>query len=330
MGPYRLSEMSRKAKHIFSRLSSYGRISLAIPVFCFVLLHAASLLGKDTGHIVTVFLSRNIRPYIEAAEGFREMLGREGFEINVLFLDDGIDSDAMLPFGMNEGSWKQPIVTIGPEALDLFQQKDIKQDISLFYMMVLNPDEILEQGTDSCGVSLNIPPELQVDTIFKTMPEVKRVGLLYDPKNNSEFFFSATAAGKLEGISIEPLSVSTRTEITRVLKNSWTVIDALWLIPDQTVISESIVRYIIKEALLNNRPVVGYNRFFYEAGAAVSFVFDYRAIGQQAAMEFVQFDRDRECLEVPPAFKGWINAKVLKKIGYAVPKIINETIILGP
>lgn len=38
--------------------------------------------------------------------------------------------------------------------------------------------------------------------------------------------------------------------------------DALWLIPDRTVISESIVKYVIKEAFLRKVPVIGYNRFF--------------------------------------------------------------------
>ena len=86
--------------------------------------------------------------------------------------------------------------------------------------------------------------------------------------------------------------------------------DALWLIPDRTVISESIVKYVIKEAFLRKIPVIGYNRFFYETGAALAFVFDYKELGQQCAKKALSILSGKNCLSTPPLFHVWVNAGV--------------------
>ena len=41
------------------------------------------------------------------------------------------------------------------------------------------------------------------------------------------------------------------------------------MIPDQTVISEKIVQYVIKQALYHKKGVIGYNSFFIRSGAVV-------------------------------------------------------------
>jgi putative ABC transport system substrate-binding protein len=64
-----------------------------------------------------------------------------------------------------------------------------------------------------------------------------------------EFFMKAAAEASSLDLKIVPLKVSSKKDIPVVLKQNWENIDALWLIPDQTVISESIVQYMIKDAL---------------------------------------------------------------------------------
>jgi putative ABC transport system substrate-binding protein len=84
------------------------------------------------------------------------------------------------------------------------------------------------------------------------------------------------------GVSLIPVAVSSRKDIPAVLKGNFGEVDALWLVPDRTITTESLIRYIIREAIYNKVPVIGYNRFFYESGAVLSFIFDYREIGSQS------------------------------------------------
>ena len=134
----------------------------------------------------------------------------------------------------------------------------------------------------------------------------------------------------MRGIEIVPLKVDSRKEIPSLLKNYLTDMDALWLIPDRTVISESIVRYVIKEAFMKNVPTIGYNRFFYESGALMAFIFNYQELGGQAAQKVLAALSDRACSDSVPLFQVWINKRVAEKLERNVPETILPPFVFGP
>jgi putative ABC transport system substrate-binding protein len=166
--------------------------------------------------------------------------------------------------------------------------------------------------------------------IARGLPAVKRLGLLYDPRYNADFFEKALTEAASSNLKIVPLKVSSKKDIPDVLKQNWGNMDALWLIPDQTVISESIVQYIIKEALFSKIPVIGYNRFFYESGAALAFVFDYEELGRQTGRLAVSALAGKPCEKEAPVFRVWQNLRVLNKLGIRVPENKTPPIEAGP
>lgn len=196
--------------------------------------------------------------------------------------------------------------------------------------MVLNPENVLPAEAPACGIGLNIPVTTQLETIATAMPHVRRLGLLYDPANNTPFFEAAGRAAVQRNVELVPLKVGARKEIPGILKAGWPRIDALWLIPDRTVISETLVRYVIKEALLQGRPVVGYNRYFYDSGAALAFIFDYAELGAQTGRLALATLRGGACGSVPPGFHAWLNARVLEKIGIPTPAAPAAPLEIGP
>jgi putative ABC transport system substrate-binding protein len=140
----------------------------------------------------------------------------------------------------------------------------------------------------------------------------------------------AVTEAPFRDLKIVPLKVSSKKDIPVVLKQNWENIDALWLIPDQTVISESIVQYIIKDALFKKTPVIGYNRFFYESGAAVAFVFDYEELGRQTGRMAVSVLMGKACEKEPPVFHVWLNLRVIDKLGLDVSEKKFPPIEVGP
>lgn len=295
----------------------------------FFFLLSGQVYGKISKDLLTLIISKNIRPYIEAAEGFQALVLRnEQFDTAVYFLGDNAESGGNLPWHRIEAS--SSIVAIGPEALNATIQNRYRANDAIFYMMV-SPQDIKRNRGDICGVPLNIPPPLQqMKAISERLPSIKRIGLLFDPVYNEVFYRDAVFSAGNIGLEIVPLTVSTKKDIPRVLQDGWDRIDALWMIPDHTVISESLVRYIIKKGLLNNCPVIGYNRFFYNAGASVAFVFDYNAIGRQAAQKFIDFRETGKCSVMSAQYRVLINGKVLAKIGLSVSDAIDNAIELEP
>jgi putative ABC transport system substrate-binding protein len=286
-------------------------------VLLFLCLAAPVLHGAETGvQKVAVLVSMNIRPYLEAVEGLKERLSEQNAAVIEVFNMENYTGDTQNILSKNLRDEKFDLcIAVGPEAARFIWTGDLASQVLKIYTMVLNPDEIVELTEPVCGISLDIPEKIMMQIFSQVLPSLKRIGLLYDPNNNSEFARQAVLDAAVMNLGIIPLEVSLRKQIPDVLKKNWGVIDGLWLIPDQTIITESLVRYIIKEAISNGAAVFGYNRFFYNSGAALCLVLDYRAIGRQTAQLSLALLTGQDCKKQMPVFKIWYNLRILNMLG---------------
>lgn len=76
-----------------------------------------------------------------------------------------------------------------------------------------------------------------------------------------------------------------------------------------------IIQYVIKEALLRDVPVIGYNRSFHEYGAALAFILDYEQIGRQTAEVVIDRLENGVCRDDAPYYETAVNRKVLRHVG---------------
>ena len=265
---------------------------------------------------VGVVVSRHIKPYMQAEAGLRAFLEEQGpCEVSTFILGDSGASDlAELAENLQAGGFKA-LVSIGPEATDFIWSVSEFRGVRVF-TMVLSPGKVLGQPLESVsGVTLTIPIDIQLGSIQESIPSISTLGLLFNPRTNHEYFQRAQSASQGSNIEVVPLKVNSRQDVPGVLESSWGAIDGLWLIPDRTVISKSLVEYIIKEALYQKIPVIGYNRFFYQAGAAMAFVFDYGDIGQQTGRVALAKLGGQEVSVQGAVFEVWKKDTVLERIG---------------
>lgn len=223
------------------------------------------------------------------------------------------------------------VVAIGPEAASFVWSRFDKRDFPKIYSVILNPEKVIPNIDAAIGIPLNIPPEDQLRLIHQGLSSVTRIGVFFDPAHNSDFFAAASAATSEIDVELVPLSIDSKKDIPFLLEECWDTIDCIWLIPDRTVISESIAQFIIKQAVLNKIPVVGFNQFFYDSGAAMAFVFDYGDLGRQTA-ELVKYvlTNGGESVAWRPVFNAWLNKPVLNKMGIGIPENIKSPVKVGP
>lgn len=280
---------------------------------------------------VGLLVSGNIRPYVEAAEGVRETLAANPDIRCDTFTLEKYSEAQLADFSREIGEQDLDLaIAIGPDAARFAWSSFASRKVPLLYAMVLNPDNVIGAGGGACGVSLNIPIEDQLIAIRRGQPAARRLGLLFDPLNNRQFFEEAQQAAAAYGLSILALEVSSKRDIPIILQKNWIRVDALWFVPDRTVISESIVQYVIQEAIYKKVPVIGYNRFFYESGASLAFVIDYREVGAQCAREAVRVLAGAPCRRVPPVFHFWVNTRVMGKLGVQGPENFTPPLQEGP
>jgi len=328
--------MKDVAKHSASRILRVRCMGVRPVIFCLTVSILLAWGPRSYGEAprslkAAILVSRNIRPYLEAVEGLKAGLS-ESADADVKVIGIG-ELSAQDRIDLSQRLSSEPLdllVGVGPEAgLMVFKEVSDTRATKL-YLMVLNPDEVFGSKKEFCGVSLNIPVHIQVKMIQRGLPSLRRPGLLYDPKLNSDFFDRAAAAASRSDLRIIPLKISSKKDIPSVLRREWAAVDSLWLIPDRTAISESIVRHVTKEAFLRKVPVIGYNRFFYDTGAAVAFVFDYEELGRECAREALRAVAGEMCRNAAPLFDVWINPLVAEKLGLKLPEEYAPPIRLGP
>lgn len=280
---------------------------------------------------VAILVSQDIRPYIEAVEGLNAALAKAVKARLEVFHLEKFKGNERADLAQRLANEKFDLfVAIGPDAARFVWSKISSERPHRIFSMVLNPENVIGHAADAAGISLNIPAQAQLEIIKAVLPDIKSIGILYDPDHNSDFFREAAIDARSMDLKIIPLDVSSKKEIPIVLKQHWKDMDALWLIPDRTVISETIVQYVIKNALFEKVPVIGFNRFFYESGAALAFVFDYKELGEQCAREAIKMLSGETLNKTPPVFRTWVNARVMRNLGIELREEYPPPIILGP
>lgn len=267
--------------------------------------------GSAKEKIVAVLISREIAPYVAMVEGLESRLN---VPVQRFFLDEkGIPYSLGGRTHVLNPQLYDALVAVGPEALQYLQPR--VGATPLVYGMVLNPRKILRDVTGvSCGVSLNVPAEAQLGAILRHLPSLRRLGVLFDPVNNQEWFRGAVAAAGAKGVHLVPLQV-TRQDSRLALVGDFSRLDAMLFIPDPSIISKAVIQYVIKQGALSNTPVIGYNQFFQDSGAALNFFIDYNRVGQQVARQVELLLAGDKCQgEIPPLYEVVVNEQVWRAL----------------
>jgi putative ABC transport system substrate-binding protein len=293
-----------KGTSISSRIK---KPALFLLIFFFLGPHGISHCGEKS---IAVLVSKKIKPYMQVLRGVKQGTTHH---IEIYFLTQAMDNQERIKQKLLEKPYDL-FLAIGPEATTLmWGMKPLSNQVKIF-SAVLDSHKILDKDLPGCGISLQIPVNIQLREINTALPDTKRIGLLFDQKYNDFFFKKALVSSKEQGLNLIPLSVSSKKEIPRILKENLNRIDCVWMIPDQTVISERIVQYVIKQALYQKKGVIGFNSFFVRSGAVFAFIFDYIQIGVQTAGRINSYFMQGQCDSAVPIFDRRINVKMARTL----------------
>lgn len=281
--------------------------------------------------IIFAIKSSDIEPYNLALKGAQEVFKAKGLGSVKLY---NIKGDASI--------WKEVlkdikeerpklIMTFGTVATEL-AMKDLK-DIPIVFSTVLNPEEsgivksLASPGGNVTGASLDIPEEVQFSNLLAVVPEAKRIGVLYNPKETGFIVERGAAAAKRLGITLIPEPVRDETELPKAIKRLFPKIDVLWSVADSTVFSSPAIQQIILETIRYRVPFMGLSPSFVKAGALFSVKWDDVDVGRQAgdiAVRVVSGAEDISGISVatPRNHLISINIQTAGTIGAVIPEKI--------
>lgn len=296
---------------------TWGRVSINIYRIVKVLLMFSCLLypGFSLAFDVAVLKSTEINPYNDALRGFSKTCGCSVEEISVHNREESEIRAAVRD--MNADA----VLAIGMDAVE--HTKSIK-NVPIIYTMVPFFRPITHHQQSMSGVSMYISPDKYLAAMRDLFPDVRRIGVVYDPHFNEPFIKEAAEVVRAIGLQLLLKTVSRATDAPAVIESMKDLIDIYWMVPDVTVVTPEVVNRLLLFSFRNRVPVFTFTKKYVEMGAAAGITVSPFDIGLQTGdiarrLSFGGDGAEPVRLNARKTIR-LINSRVAKKLGISFPE----------
>lgn len=134
------------------------------------------------------------------------------------------------------------------------------------------------------SVRLNVSLARQIAIIARVMPDVRRIGILYNPQVSGTLLGDAQSAAAQNEIELVTRRIVQPKDVAAALNGLKGKIDALLLIPDHIVITPDTTDFIGLYSLEQRIPVVAFSPKYLKLGAAMTISASPADVGKKAAL----------------------------------------------
>ncbi len=286
---------------------------------------------------VCVLKSQNIEPYNIALKGFTDVLREKGYierkNLAISYYNLGQEAEGVELIEKVKNEQPDLILTIGTKAT-----REIKKEIKtipVVFSMVLFPVEndliasIQCSGNNLTGASMDISPEVWFEFLKETLPQAKKIGVVYNPNNTGDVIRRAMDAADKMKLDLIKVAITSSKELPDAIKKIIYRVNVLWVIADNTVIGGKALDYILPVAFKSGVPIMGQGDYIAESGGLFSLNCDYNDVGRQSGevtCEILNGIRPEDLpISVPKEIHLTINVKVAENLGLNIsPSILKK------
>ena len=206
-------------------------------------------------------------------------------------------------------------------------------DVPIVYMMILDPLKHQLTADNMTGTLLEVPVDRQLKIMRKFLPTLHRIGTLYDPAKTSSRVKEAARQATISDFQLTGIPVESEKDVPQQLRALLSDVEALWLMPDSTVLTNESIRFILESALARQVPVIGFSPEFTRLGALLSISVNYGNVGRETGLLAKRILNGEELQPLNPVpierLKITVNLKTARFLGMTFPKelmsLVDET-----
>jgi putative ABC transport system substrate-binding protein len=206
-------------------------------------------------------------------------------------------------------------------------------DVPIVYMMILDPLKHQLTADNMTGTLLEVPVERQLKIMRTFLPTLRQLGTLYDPAKTSSRMKDAVRQATNSNFQLKGLPVESDKDIPQQLRTLLSDVEAFWLMPDSTVLTNESVRFILESALARQIPVIGFSPEFTRLGALLSMSVNYGDVGRETGLLVKRILDGERLLPLDPVpierLKITVNLNTARFLGITFPNgvmsLIDET-----
>jgi putative tryptophan/tyrosine transport system substrate-binding protein len=296
----------------------------AVPLLAALLCASFPTSAPATGG-VAVILTADVEEYRRALRGLKATLGHPIVaEYN---MEGDFERGRKAMTEVRSRVKPELVVAIGIWALQVAAQEST--DLPIVYAMVMNPPSVVARGKNITGASMNVPVDQSIRLFKQLSPLIRRIGVVYNPGKTGYMVQRAQVAAREQGLQLVTREVPSAKEAVTALESIQDAIDALWILPDETILAPPVVQQMLLLSYRRKLPLLGLSENQVEMGALLSLSFaSGEDIGRQAGELSNAILMGKAASDIPYTtarqLKLAVNLKAAQKLGLAIPRTILE------
>lgn len=308
------------------QIKARGACLWLMPLMLTALWCLAPVHSRAAGVEIAILKSSDLKAYNEAVEGFKATAPGDATYIEYDLRGD-LERGKQLARKIRATD-SSLVVAVGLKAA-LAAKSEIV-DIPILYMMILDPLKHRLNAENMTGVLLEIPTDRQFKIMRTFLPTLRRLSMLYDPDKTAPKVKEAESRAPPYEFQLRGFPVEHEKEVPQQLRALLSESEALWLVPDSTVLTDESIRFILESALAKHVPVVGFSSEFTRLGALLSMSIDYGEVGREAGLVAKRIVNGEQQLPLKPVsvqrIKITVNQKTARYLGITIPKELESMI----
>jgi len=259
---------------------------------------------------VLVVRSSDRGPYVEVEQAFASSLGTKPKTLSLSSPSAAADLKAAFEAGPDL------VLAIGWEAAKATNEAGVKCPV----VVALVPDaQRAALGSRVVVVPMFPPASRQLEAVKALLPTARRFGVLFDPKQSQRVVAEHRTAMEAADLTLVAAEVSSRQQVAAAGRDLLEKVDALWLVPDTTVVAPDTFKYLIQNAVAAKVPVVGFSEGMAKAGALVAIEAEYAEMGRNAAAAARRLAAGEAATGEAPRGKVYLNGRMAELLGLSIP-----------
>lgn len=200
--------------------------------------------------------------------------------VPVTTLDSTTGSDAAIDAAIAQVGRDEAIVTLGARADARVAR--LAPAVPVVNCMVIGGDD-RNATPATVVVPLEVPVDAQVPWLRRLLPDVRKVGILFDPARSERQAAADAAALKRAGYEALLEGVAEPTELPGALSRLAGKVDLLYAIPDSMVFAREHSRALLLFSFRHRIPLAGPAESWVRSGALYAIEWDYEDLGRYCA-----------------------------------------------
>lgn len=237
---------------------------------------------------ILIVQSSRIKPYEEALRGIKEVLPTRLPASGIKSISPHAVKRIVLSDSSNNEHLQWTVRSFSPDLIIAIGHTALNRVVGfdsqpIVYLMVPYPAEPASNRSYIFGVEMNVPPARQLEALIKKNSGIQRMGLVYDPTKTKELVKAVRLTARQYQVSLIAEEVHSAREARTAISSEFDQgIDAFWLLPDSTVITEENLASIHSLGLRNGVVILAFADKYLRYGADITVSYDSRGMGETA------------------------------------------------